>query len=69
MALKQMLKAVEPLSVRCSTCGCLLFEVVGDVIIIKSDHHGERHTSLVRLQELAGTAVRLSSGKVVNLSP
>lgn len=38
--------------VRCDECNTPIFEVVGETLVIRTRHHGERHTSIIPLNSL-----------------
>ena len=64
----EVIRSVKPVQVRCSECGCLLFELADDIIVHKATHHGHEHTNLIPLSMLAGTIIALPSGQTVRLA-
>lgn len=43
--------------VGCAECRTPVAEVVDGVLVIKSRHHGNVHTTIIRLEALAGTEI------------
>ena len=44
--------ALNPIKVNCAECSTPIAEIVGGSLVIKSKHHGERHTTSISLNEL-----------------
>ena len=42
----------QPEYVRCDECGTVVLEVRDEILIIRQRHHGQVHTTVIRLEDL-----------------